>query len=566
MEPTSKDQLIDPEAWLRKQAGKVRLPLATAVILGLLGGILIIIQARMLATACHVLLISHAKWDSIIPLAAGIALIALLRGLGSCLAERQLILAATVLKQQIISRLYRHLQHLIPAGVAGEDAGSLAEIVTSGVEGLESYLTRFLPQLILAALLPLLVLVVVFPAEWKAGLVLLFSAPFIPLLMILIGKGAERLNQSQWGKLTRMAGHLLDLVQGLPDLKMFGAAGREAARVAEISTEYRRSTMAVLKIAFHSALMLEFFATVGTAVVAVIIGFMLLFGKLELINGLFVLLLAPEFYLPLRSLGLSWHSRMNGTAAAARILPLLLQPLPLQESGTLPPPQRAPGLRLENVTFRYGSNRGGIQNINLELPAASVTAIIGESGSGKSTLARVLLGLSRPENGTVLVDGSDLNTLDQNRWRERLAWVPQRPFFSAASIRENLLAARRDAGDKELWDALAAAALSDAIGKLPQGLDTQLGDRGAGLSGGELRRLALARLVLRNPLMIVLDEPTAGLDRHNEELIVDTIERLSIDRTMIIISHRQEAFRNCTQLLQMADGQLVPDSMQEVRP
>ncbi len=565
MEPTSKDQTLEPEAWLRKQAGKVRLPLATAVILGLLGGILVIIQARMLATACHSLLIRHTQSNSIIPLAAGIAMIAMLRGIGSYLAERQLILAATALKQQIISRLYRHLQHLIPAGVAGEDAGSMAEIVTSGVEGLESYLTRFLPQLILAALLPLLVLVVVFPAEWKAGLVLLFSAPFIPLLMILIGKGAERLNQRQWGKLTRMAGHLLDLVQGLPDLKMFGAAGREAGRVAEISAEYRRSTMAVLKIAFLSALMLEFFATVGTAVVAVIIGFMLLSGKLELINGLFVLLLAPEFYLPLRSLGLSWHSRMNGTAAAARIL-LLLQPLPLQESGTLPLPQRAPGLQLENVTFRYGSNRGGIQNINLELPAASVTSIIGESGSGKSTLARVLLGLSKPENGRVLVDGSDLNTLDQNRWRERLAWVPQRPFFSAASIRENLLAARRDAGDKELWDALAAAALSDAIGKLPQGLDMQLGDRGAGLSGGELRRLALARLVLRNPLMIVLDEPTAGLDRHNEELIVDTIERLSIDRTMIIISHRQEAFRNCTQLLQMADGRLVLAAIPKAGP
>jgi ATP-binding cassette subfamily C protein CydD len=281
-----------------------------------------------------------------------------------------------------------------------------------------------------------------------------------------------------------MAGHLLDLVQGLPDLKIFGAARREAALVAQVSDEYRRSTMAVLRIAFLSALMLEFFATIGTALVAVITGFMLLSGKLELIDGLFVLLLAPEFYLPLRTLGLSWHSRMNGTAAASRILPLLLQPLPLQENGVLQPPQVPPEIQLDDVTFQYGGDRGGIHSINLKLPAASVTAIVGESGSGKSTLARVLLGLSTPEQGRVLVDGLDLNSYDQSRWRECLAWVPQRPFFSAASIRENLLAARRDAEDDELLHALAAVALSDVIERLPRGLDTRLGDRGAGLSGG----------------------------------------------------------------------------------
>jgi ATP-binding cassette subfamily C protein CydD len=354
-----------------------------------------------------------------------------------------------------------------------------------------------------------------------------------------------------------MAGHLLDLVQGLPDLKIFGAARREAALVAQVSDEYRRSTMAVLRIAFLSALMLEFFATIGTALVAVITGFMLLSGNLELIDGLFVLLLAPEFYLPLRSLGLSWHSRMNGTAAASRILPLLLLPLPLQEGGVLPPPEVPPEIQLENVTFQYGGNRGGIRTINLKLPAASVTAIVGESGSGKSTLARVLLGLSTPEQGRVLVDGADLISYDQDRWRQLLAWVPQRPFFSAASIRENLLAARRDAEDDELMLALAAAALSDVVSRLPHGLDTRLGDRGAGLSGGELRRLALARLMLRNPLLIVLDEPTAGLDQANEQLLLESIERAAIGRTVIIISHRVEALRCCSRVMQMADGCLV---------
>ena len=531
--------------------------MATAVILGVVGGILIIIQARVLATACHALVINGAQWKGILPLAASIAMIAALRGIAAYLAERQVIRGATEVKQLIISRLYRRLQLLVPAGVAGEDAGTLAEIVTSGVEGVESYLTRFLPQLLLTGLLPLLAVIVIFPVEWQGGLVLLFSAPFIPLLMVLIGKGAQHLNQEQWRKLTRMAGHLLDLVQGLPDLKIFGAARREAAMVAGVSDDYRRSTMAVLRIAFLSALMLEFFATVGTALVAVITGFMLLSGRLELIDGLFVLLLAPEFYLPLRTLGLSWHSRMNGTAAAERILPLLLLPLPAPESGLLPPPKAPPTVRLEQVTFRYGGNRGGIQEIDLELAAGSVTAIVGETGSGKSTLARVLLGLSTPEQGRVLIDGQDLAGFDQARWRERLAWVPQRPFFSAASIRSNLLAARRDATDDQLMNALEAAALTDVIGRLPQGLDTPLGDRGAGLSGGELRRLALARLLLRDPLLIVLDEPTAGLDQANEQLLLDTIERLTRGRTMIVITHREEALRHCTQVARMADGRLV---------
>jgi ATP-binding cassette subfamily C protein CydD len=235
----------------------------------------------------------------------------------------------------------------------------------------------------------------------------------------------------------------------------------------------------------------------------------------------------------------------------------MLQPRPLQESGTLPPPNAPPLLQLENVTFRYGGNRGGIRNITLELPPASVTAIIGESGSGKSTMARVLLGLSTPEQGRVLVDRQDLNTFDQSRWRERLAWVPQRPFFSADSIKGNLLAAKSDAGDEELMKALDAAALSDVVRRLPQGLDTQLGDRGAGLSGGELRRLALARLMLRDPLLIVLDEPTAGLDQVNEQLLMTAIERVALGRTVVIISHRDETLRSCTQVAQMADGCLV---------
>jgi ATP-binding cassette subfamily C protein CydD len=405
-------------------------------------------------------------------------------------------------------------------------------------------------------MLPLVMLLVVLPIEWRSGLVLLFSAPFIPLLMILIGKGTEALNRRQWERLSRMAGHLLDLVQGLPDLKIFGAAKREAELVATVSDQYRRGTMAVLRMAFLSAFTLEFFATVGTAVVAVLIGFRLLAGELTLLDGLFVLLLAPEFYLPLRNLGLSYHSRMNGMAAAERILPLLNQSVAADASGGLAIPAGAPEICCEAVSFRYGGQRGGVQEITLSLAGGSFTALVGASGGGKSTLARLLLGLARPESGRITVGGVDLTRLDQAAWRQHLAWVPQQPFFITASIRENLLLGRPDADEAAIGQALQAAALEPVIARLPQGLETLLGERGAGLSGGELRRLALARVLLRDARLVVLDEPTAGLDAANEQLVLDAVARLAVGRTVLVISHREATIARCKQVIELANGRL----------
>ena len=368
-----------------------------------------------------------------------------------------------------------------PAGRAGEDTGPLVEAVTAGVEGLEPYVARFLPQAALAALLPLIALCFVLPAEWRAGLVLLFSAPFIPLFMILIGRGSESLNRRQWGRLSRMAGHLLDLVQGLPDLKIFGAARREAAMVARVSDDYRQATMAVLRVAFLSAFTLEFFATVGTAVVAVVVGFRLLSGHLSLADGLFVLLLAPEFYLPLRTLGLSYHSRMQGVAAAERIAPLLALPLAEGYGGTLPVPSGPLTVRFEGVSFLYDGDRGGVTGIHLELPAGSLTALAGESGSGKSTLVRLLVGLVRPSSGRITVNGTDLAQFDPAGWHGRLAYVPQRPFFFKGTIRDNLLLGCPQADGEAIRRALDAAHVTPFIDRLPSGLDTELGDSGAGL-------------------------------------------------------------------------------------
>lgn len=527
-----------------------------AICCAAVAGVLIVIQARLLALGCHRVIMEQANVTAVIQLAAGVALIVLVRGLLILLAERQGAAASAVLKRNVRSHLYRRLQSLGPAGTVGEEAAPLAETVSTAVEGLDGYVGRFLPQAVLAALVPFSMLFFVLGTDWRAGLVLLFSAPFIPLFMVLIAKGSEAIHRRQWEQLSRMAGYLLDLIQGLPDLRIFAAAKREAAEVARVSAAYRQATMAVLRVAFLSALTLEFFAAMGTAIVAVIIGFRLLAGALTLSDGLFILFLAPEFYLPLRSLGLSHHARMEALAAAERIFHLLSLPEAIGFDGHLPLKSGPPAIRFNAVSFQYGGKRGGVTAVDLELPAGSITALAGGSGAGKTTLARLLVGLSRPESGRITVNGIDLADLSPAAWRARLTWVPQKPFFFNGTVRENLVLGCPAAGEEELVVALADAGATEFIDRLPLGLDTLLGDRGAGLSGGEQRRLALARAFLRQATLVVLDEPTAGLDAANEQLVGNAVRRLAVGRTVLVISHREETLRQVERVALMADGRI----------
>lgn len=552
--PASEDR--SSERWLIKEAAALKQPLLRSLALSFFTGLLVVAQARVLAWACHLTIIEKSPLSPLIPLAIFVLLFALARSLLFYFSEKFAVAAAAELKQSIRNRLY---QRILAAGSTGRDSDRAAtiEAITLGVDSLESYFTRFLPHLALAATLPLVMLFFAVPIEWRASLVLLFSAPFIPLLMILVGKGTQSLNRHQWKRLARLSGHLTDLVNGLPDLKICSAVRREADTVARVSEEYRHSTMAVLRVAFLSAFTLEFFSTVGTAVVAVIIGFRLLSGNLQLVDGLFILLLTPEFYLPLRTLGLSYHSRMQGIAAAERIIPLHGgDNLTIDKCDYLTLPPGRVSIDYEGVTFRYSSARGGISAVDLHLAAGEITALVGASGAGKSTLAGLLLALSHPQEGRIKINGVDLNLIDPKLWQSRIALVPQAPFFFSGTVRENLAIGLSGCQDDSIYNALRSAAALEFVAKLPDGLNFFMGDCGAGFSGGELRRLALARVFLRAPDLIILDEPTAGLDSKNERLVCESIQVLAKERTVLLISHREDTVSWADRVVRISDGRI----------
>ncbi len=544
--------------WLKAQRGLAGHWLSLTVGLGVLGGFLIIGQAWLLARVLDAVLFTGADLAAVEPWLWAMLGLFPLRAALSWGSERAAFQGALGVKLHLREDLYAKLQQLGPVGLGSASSGDVANSLTDGVEALEAYYARYLPALALMATMPLAILAVLWPLDWISGLILLLTAPLIPLFMILIGKGAERLNQRQWRRLTRLSAHFLEVIQGLTTLKMLNASRREVETVARLSDAYRQSTMAVLRLAFLSSLTLEFFATVSIAVVAVSIGFRLFWGQMEFLHGFFVLLLAPELYLPLRNLGAQYHARMSAIGAAERLIEILESPGQPPTSLEVPTPdlQRAL-IRFQEVSYSYPGERLALDGLSLEIRPGERLALVGPSGAGKSTVVNLLLGFARPDAGEIWVADRPLKDLDLEAWRRHLAWVPQTPRLFHGTLLDNIRLGRPDATLGEVQAAAHLAQADTFIQRLPHAYQTLVGERGQGLSGGEIRRIALARAFLRDAPLVILDEPTASLDAESERQVAAGIECLAEGRTLVTIAHRLASVREADRVVVLHQGRMA---------
>ncbi|MEU1131613.1 thiol reductant ABC exporter subunit CydD [Streptomyces sp. NPDC005900] len=524
---------IDPR--LLRYARATRFFLVAVVVLGLAGAGLVIGQAMLIA---EIVVGAFQKGLSAADLGLPLSLLALVavgRGLVSWLTELAAHRASAAVKSELRGRLLARAGELGPTWSSGQRTGSLVALATRGVDALDDYFSRYLPQLGLAVVVPVAVLARIVTEDWVSAAIIVVTLPLIPIFMILIGWATQNRMDRQWKLLSRLSGHFLDVVAGLPTLKVFGRAKAQAESIRKITGEYRQATMRTLRIAFLSSFALELLATISVALVAVTIGMRLVHGEMDLYVGLVILVLAPEAYLPLRQVGAQYHAAAEGLAAAEEIFEVLETPVPA--TGTRAVPSGV--LSVEGVTVRYpGRASDAVSGASFEVAPGETVALVGPSGAGKSTLLNVVLGFVRPTEGRVRVGGVDLAEVCPERWRERIAWVPQRPHLFAGTIAENVRLARPEASDALLRGALRDAGALEFVDALPAGANTPLGEDGAGLSAGQRQRLALARAFLADRPVVLLDEPTAALDGGTEAGVVEAVRRLAVGRTVLLVVHR----------------------------
>ncbi|MCX5297297.1 thiol reductant ABC exporter subunit CydD [Streptomyces sp. NBC_00193] len=527
---------IDPR--LLRYARSTRLFLGAVVALGLAGAGLVVGQAMLIAEivvgAFEDGLDGAALRTPLLLLAA----VALGRGLVAWLTELAAHRASAAVKSELRGRLLERAADLGPGWLSGQRTGSLVALATRGVDALDDYFSRYLPQLGLAIVVPVAVLARIVTEDWVSAAIIVVTLPLIPLFMILIGMATQSRMDRQWRLLSRLSGHFLDVVAGLPTLKVFGRAKAQAESIRKITDDYRQATLRTLRIAFLSSFALELLATLSVALVAVTIGMRLVHGELDLYTGLVILVLAPEAYLPLRQVGAQYHAAAEGLAAAEEIFEVLETPV-AASPGTASVPVPDLRIELDGVAVRYeGRGEDSPGPVSLTVEPGECVALTGPSGAGKSTLLQVLLGFVTPSAGRVLVGGADLAGLAPEQWREQIAWVPQRPHLFAGTIAENVRLARPGAADAEVTAALVDAGAWEFVRALPRGADTLLGEGGVGLSAGQRQRLALARAFLADRPVLLLDEPTAALDGETEAAVVEAVRRLAVGRTVLLVVHR----------------------------
>jgi len=552
---------VDPR--LLRHARAARGHLAVAILLGLTATGLILAQAALLARA----LSAAALGTGARALAGTLALllgVVLARAAAAYGGEAAALRAAARVKSQLRRKLIGHSLRLGPAWLERQQPGRIAALATRGLDGLDPYFARYLPQLVLAVLVPAAVVVTVTATDWISGLVIAVTLPLIPLLAAMVGRHTRAQTRRQWQLLAQLSGHFLDVVQGLPTLKAFRRAKAQEQVIANVTGRHRAAAMATLRVAFLSALVLELSAALATALVAVETGLRLLYGHMSYQAALLVLLLTPEAYLPLRNVAAQYHASAEGSAAAESVFQILETPLPSQAGRTAKtaarPPAPVPDLRsaaisLSRVTVVYPDrDRAALAELSLTIDPGELTLLTGPSGAGKTTLLRLLLKQIEPSAGTVRAGEADLAHIAPASWRAQIAWVPQHPRLFPGTVAGNIALGQPGASRAAIEDAARLAGAAAFIQALPCGYDTQLGEGAARLSAGQRQQLALARAFLRDAPLLLLDEPTAHLAPTAAAAIRDVIAGPMAGRTIILASHQYAGISDTTRVIALAGG------------
>ena len=551
---------VDPR--LLQHARAARGHLAAAVVLGLAVTGLIVAQAALLAHA----LAAAALGTGARALAVTLVLllgVVVARAAAAYGGEAAALRAAARVKSQLRRKLTGHCLRLGPAWLSGQQPGRIAALATRGLDALDPYFARYLPQLVLSVLVPAAVLVTVTAADWISGVVIAVTLPLIPLFAALVGLHTKVQTRRQWRLLAQLSGHFLDVVQGLPTLKVLGRAKAQEQVIARVTGEHRSAAMATLRIAFLCALVLELSAALATALVAVETGLRLLYGHMPYRAALLVLLLTPEAYLPLRAVAAQYHASAEGSAAAETIFGILDTPLPLHTAPATPvtgpaapvPDLRSATIRLTAVTVAYpGRENPALAQLSLAIRPGELIMLTGPSGAGKTTLLHLLLRFIEPDAGTIVADGAELAALPAGAWREQIAWVPQHPRLFPRSVADNIALGQPSASRAAIEGAARLAGAAAFIESLPRGYDTPLGERAAQLSSGQRQQLALARAFLRDAPLLLLDEPTAHLAPAAAAAIRGAIRGPMLGRTIIVATHQGWGDASVSQIIALAGG------------